>query len=611
MSILEEIYGPQDLEKLNADELKILASEIRDFLVDKVSKTGGHLAANLGVVELTIALCLEFDPFYDRIIWDVGHQSYVYKILTGRAHKFDTLRKMDGLSGFPKISESDADAFNSGHSSTSVSAAAGFAAAKRLKGSDVRAVAVTGDGAMTGGMVFEALNHIGSAKLPVVVVLNDNGMSISKNVGGLSKRLKRIRNTQKYFRLKAEVKSALDNIPIIGKPLKKFIHRIKKAIKNILLPGTLFEDLGFKYLGPIDGHNISGLRAVLKRAKELSEPVIVHIHTKKGKGYAPAEKNPDLFHGVSPFDKETGEAKQSGKGWSDYFGDNLCCIAEENKNVVAVTAAMPLGTGLEGFAKKYPDRFFDVAIAEQHAVTFSAGLARSGFVPVVAIYSTFLQRAYDQIIHDVALMGLHVVFCIDRCGPVGSDGETHQGVFDIGYMTQVPSMTVLSPSNAEDLEQMLSFAINKAKGPVAVRYPRGKVEEMDVLPLDATKSRLIRDGSDVLIAATGISVYDALEAADILRESGIFAAVADVRCIKPIDKEFMIENSKDKKIVASVEDGAEIGGFGQQLESMLGVPVLKFAYPDEPILQGSVEQIKKKYKVDADAIAKTIRDILQ
>lgn len=611
MSILEDIYGVQDIERLNADELEILASEIRTFLVDKVSKTGGHLSANLGVVELTIALCLEFDPFYDRIIWDVGHQSYVHKILTGRGDKFDTLRKMDGLSGFPKISESDADAFNSGHSSTSVSAAAGIAAAEKLKGSNVCAVAVIGDGAMTGGMAFEALNHIGSAKLPVVVVLNDNGMSISKNVGGLSKHLKRIRTTQKYFRLKAEVKSIVDNIPVVGKHLRKFVHRVKKVIRNLILPGKLFEDLGFKYLGPIDGHNISALRTVLKRAKEMREPVIVHINTKKGKGYAPAEKNPDLFHGISEFDKDTGvPLKSNGAGWSDYFGDKLCCIAEKNKKVAAVTAAMPLGTGLEKFAKMYPERFFDVAIAEQHAVTFSAGLALSGLVPVVAVYSTFLQRAYDQIIHDVALMGLHVVFCIDRCGPVGSDGETHQGMFDIGYMTQVPSMTVLSPSNAMDFEQMLNFAVNEAKGPVTVRYPRGKITGADVDFIDVLKSRLVRDGEDVLIAAVGISVYDAQAAAEILSRSGISAAVADVRCIKPIDKEFMTDNAKGKKLVVSIEDGAETGGFGQQLESVLGVPVLKFAYPDEPICQGSIEQIKKKYKLDSEAIAKRIKELI-
>lgn len=610
VSILEEIYSVDDIKKLNTDEIKALASELRSFLVDKVSKNGGHLSSNLGVVELTIALCMEFDPFYDRIIWDVGHQSYVYKVLTGRGDMFDTLRKMDGLSGFPKISESEADAFNSGHSSTSVSAAAGFAAAEKIKGSDVCAVAVIGDGAMTGGMAFEALNHIGSAKLPVVVVLNDNGMSISKNVGGLSKRLKRIRTTQKYFRLKAEVKSILDTMPLIGKPFKKFAHRLKKAIRNMILPGTLFEDLGFKYLGPIDGHNVTALCTVLKRAKDMREPVIVHINTKKGKGYAQAEKNPDLFHGISGFDKETGEVGQSAKTWSDFFGDEICRIAEKNKKVAAVTAAMPLGTGLEKFAKMFPDRFFDVAIAEQHAVTFSAGLACSGLVPVVAVYSTFLQRAYDQIIHDVALMGLHVVFCIDRCGPVGSDGETHQGMFDIGYMTQVPGMTVLSPSNAKDFARMLDFAVNKATGPVAIRYPRGSVADRDAEPIDVTKSRLIKNGSDVLIAATGVSVCDALCAAEILERGGISAAVADVRCIKPIDKEFMTENAKDKKIVASVEDGTETGGFGQQLESMLGMPVVKFAYPDEPICQGSVEELKKKYGLDSEAIAEKIKEMI-
>ena len=611
MSILEKISGPQELKNLNNDELKILAGEIRGFLVDRVSKTGGHLAANLGVVELTLALCLEFDPYKDRIIWDVGHQSYVYKILTGRANRFDTLRKLDGLSGFPKITESDADAFNSGHSSTSISAATGFAAAEKLKGSDVRSIAVTGDGALTGGMAFEALNHAGSAKLPVIVLLNDNGMSISKNVGGLSKRLKRIRNTHKYYRLKNEVKSALDKVPVIGGPLKKMFKTLKRIARNLLLPSSLFEDLGFKYLGPVDGHNINDLRTVLRRAKDLKEPVIVHINTQKGKGYQPAEKSPDFFHGIQSFDEKTGKPLGNiEKDWSAAFGEKLCDIAKENEKVIAITAAMPLGTGLAQFASSFPKRFFDVAIAEQHAVTFSAGLARGGFVPVVAVYSTFLQRAYDQMIHDVSLMGLHVVFCIDRCGPVGGDGETHQGVFDIAYMTQIPSMTVLSPSNKADLDVMLDYAINTAKGPVAVRYPRGKVCEMEVQAEDVTRARLLKSGNDVLIAAVGISVYDALATAEILEKAGISVSVADVRCIKPIDREFMQKNAEGKRLVVSIEDGIETGGFGQQLGSLLGIDVLKFAYPDEPIVQGSVEELKKKYKLDSEYMAKRIKEQL-
>lgn len=609
----DKICKIQDLNNLNTDELVRLAAEIREFLVGTVSRTGGHLAANLGVVELTIALCMEFDPYKDKIVWDVGHQAYVYKILTGRAERFDTLRKLDGLSGFPKRSESAADAFNTGHSSTSISAAAGFAAAARLNGDDYRSVAVVGDGALTGGMAFEALNHIGSSKLPVIVVMNDNGMSISKNVGGLSKRLKRLRSTGRYFKLKSDVKSALDRVPIAGKFLKKFIRNIKRVIKKLLLPSNIFEDIGFKYLGPIDGHSIKDLRAAFIQAKEMTEPVIIHVNTKKGKGYLPAEKSPDYFHGVGRFDEKTGRiAEQNNDTWSDCFGSKLCDMAGKNKNIVAITAAMPQGTGLSEFAAKYPDRFFDVAIAEQHAVTFAAGLAAAGLTPVVAVYSTFLQRAYDQIIHDAALMNLHVVFGIDRCGPVGSDGETHQGVYDIAYMTQIPNMTVLSPSDSEDFERMLEYAVCDMKTPVAVRYPRGAVRTDCAKEAEGpTAARLLREGTDVLIAAVGISVCDALKAADILKSDGISAAVADVRCVKPIDREFMISNASGKSAVVSVEDGIGTGGFGQQLECLLGREVLRFAYPDEPIVQGTVDEIKHKYGLDGDSIAEAIKDYLR
>lgn len=610
--MLEKIKEPKDLKNLNIDELYCLADEIRSFLVKHISKAGGHLAANLGVVELTIALFLEFDPYSDRIVWDVGHQSYVHKILTGRADRFDTLRKYGGLSGFPKISESMSDAFNSGHSSTSISAAAGFAAAARLNKTDERAVAVIGDGAMTGGMAFEAMNHAGSAKLPITVILNDNGMSISKNVSALSNRLKKIRSTARYFRLKSNVKSTLDRIPIIGAPMKRFISDTKSKVRGIILPNTIFEDFGFKYLGPVDGHNIENLRAALSQAKEMNEPVLIHIHTKKGKGYAPAEKNPDFFHGVQSFDESTGIPKNVlGETWSDCFGNAMCKMAEKNPRLAAITAAMPLGTGLADFSKRFPDRFFDVAIAEQHAVTFSAGLAKSGITPVAAIYSTFLQRAYDQIIHDVSLMKLHVVFAIDRCGPVGSDGETHQGVYDIAYMSQMPGMTVFSPSNKLDFIDMLDFAVNKMNSPAAVRYPRGEVCDEAVERLSPYKPRLVRDGGDVLIAAVGITVRDAVEAAEILEKNGVSAAVADMRCIKPIDVDFMKENSANKRIVASVEDGIATGGFGQQLAALLMQPVMNFAYPDVPIVQGSVSELKQKYGMDAESIAGEILKVLK
>lgn len=602
----EKFRLTKDLKEMNIDELNALAADIRRFLIDSISKTGGHLAANLGVVELTLALFLEFDPYSDRIVWDVGHQAYIHKMLTDRADRFDTLRKLDGISGFPKMSESKADAFNTGHSSTSVSAVTGFAAAARLRGTNERAVAVIGDGAMTGGMVYEALNHAGSENLPVIVVLNDNGMSISKNVGGIANRLKRLRTTGRYFKLKAEVKSFLSHIPLIGKPLRKGIARIKRAIRKLLLPAALFEDLGFKYLGPADGHNIEDLRVILRQAKKLNAPVVVHVNTKKGKGYVHAEKNPDFFHGVQSFDADTGKTGGSAQSWSDYFGERLCDLAESNDKVVAITAAMPLGTGLDKFSKKFRDRFFDVAIAEQHAVTFSAAMAAGGFVPVTAVYSTFLQRAYDQIIHDCALMNLHTVFCIDRCGIVGSDGETHQGVFDIAYMTQIPNMMVLSPSNKTDFDTMLDFAINKINSPVSIRYPRGEAKSLDVDYLEPTKTRLVKSGTDILITAVGVTLYDALAVADMLEKQGVSAAVADVRCIKPIDAEFMKKHSADKKLVVAVEDGAEIGGFGQQLESLLNAKVLKFAYPDEPIVQGSCEQLKDKYGLSAEKIAQRI-----
>lgn len=606
--MLDRIHNSEDLKQLNTDELKILASEIREFLVGHVSKTGGHLAANLGVVELTLALFMEFDPKVDRIMWDVGHQSYVHKLLTGRAAGFDNMRSFGGMSGFPKVTESETDAFNSGHSSTSISVATGFAAAARLKKTNERAIAVIGDGAMTGGMAFEALDHAGSTRLPVIVILNDNGMSISKNVGGISKSLKRVRTTAKYFKLKENVKTTLDSIPLIGAPLKKFIGRFKKILRSLLLPSSVFEDFGFKYLGPVDGHDINSLLTVLKRAKEYNEPVLIHVHTKKGKGYLPAEKNPDYFHGVSSFDEKTGKPLKAKKeDWSMHFGNVLCDLAKEDEKIVAVTAAMPLGTGLSDFAEKYKDRFFDVAIAEQHAVTFSAAMAKAGLTPVVAIYSTFLQRAYDQIIHDVSLMGLHTVFCIDRCGPVGQDGETHQGVFDLAYMLQMPEMVIFSPSNKDDFDAMLKCAACDINAPVTVRYPRGTVIERETKKLPPNKAELIKDGSDVLIAAVGVTLYDALEAAEILEREGISVAVSDVRCVKPLDREFFIKNSEDKKLVVTIEDGVLIGGFGQYFESEIGRVALKLAYPNEPIVQGTIDEIKKKYKLSAECIAERIK----
>ncbi len=608
-SLLENIYDSKDIKKLSAVQRKELAKEIRDFLVSHVSKTGGHLAANLGVVELTIALHQVFDVEYDRIVWDVGHQSYVHKILTGRGNQFHALRQFGGMSGFPKTEEHPADAFNTGHSSTSVSAATGFAVAAKLEGEDKTAVAVIGDGALTGGMAFEALNHAGAMQIPLVVVLNDNGMSISQNVGGFSKKLKQIRNTKRYFRFKSNVKSVLGKIPVIGVPLKQFVGRIKAAFKRMLVKDMFFEDFGFTYLGPVDGHNLSDLEVILQQAKELKKPVVVHIHTQKGKGYAPAEKDPDRFHGIGEFDAATGQALAEKKmDWSEHFGKTLCNLAEEHPNLLAITAAMPLGTGLASFQKKFPNRSFDVGIAEQHAVTFAAGLAKAGFVPCVAIYSTFLQRAYDQLLHDVALQKLHMVFCLDRSGPVGKDGETHQGVFDISYLSHLPGFTILSPSNEEDFSRMLRYAVEECNGPVAIRYPRGAAMAAEWETTENThfSGNLVRDGEDVLIAAVGTTVFDALAAAEILEKHQIHTAVLDIQQIKPFRAEILLKHCKGKKLIASLEDNVLTGGFGQQLCAILQQKVEVFAYPDEPIVQGSIKELKCKYGLTPEQIAKKI-----
>ncbi len=608
--ILDRITASADIRHLSNEQLQTLAKEIREFLISRVSETGGHLAANLGVVELTIALHQVFDVEYDRIVWDVGHQAYVHKILTGRKDKFSTLRQMDGLSGFPKSEEHMADAFNTGHSSTSISAAVGFATAAKLRGEDRCAVAVIGDGSLTGGMAFEAMNHAGAIGTPVVVVLNDNGMSISKNVGGLSKRLRYWRNTRRYFNFKTNVKSTLDKMPVLGKPLKRVLKAFKRWMKQMFVQGVLFEDLGFHYLGPVDGHNVEQLKVVLEQAKNMKKPVLIHVRTKKGKGYPLAEKNPEFFHGVPSFDFHTGKPLKAMEtpDWSQVFGDILVELAEKNPKILAITAAMPSGTGLNKFRERFRNRYFNVGIAEQHGVTFAAALAKAGMIPCFAVYSTFLQRGYDQLLHDVALQGLHTVFCIDRCGPVGADGETHQGVFDISYLSQLPGFTILSPSNAEDFKKMLEIAFEECNGPVAIRYPRGDAQhsiwnENDV---PVTQACLRRSGEDVLICAVGTTVYDALVAAELLAERNISAGVLEVRSIKPLDEKTIRQYYAGKRLLVSVEDNVITGGFGQQLSATLQEKVLMFAYPDEPIVQGTVSQIKEKYGVSASQIAEKI-----
>ena len=606
--ILEKLHTSFDLHKLDNSQLEVLATEIRQFLVENVSKTGGHLAANLGVVELTLALHRVFDINSDKIIWDVGHQSYTHKILTGRGKSFDRLRQFNGLSGFPKTQENQADIFNTGHSSTSISAAAGFATVTKLKGENSTAVAVIGDGALSGGMAFEALNHAGTMDIPLVVILNDNGMSISRNVGGISQRLERIRSTGKYIDLKTNVKSTIDRIPIIGQPLKKGVQNAKKSIRRLVVENIIFEEFGFTYLGPIDGHDINSLEIILKQAKALREPVLVHVHTKKGKGYIPAEKKPEAFHGISGSVSKKKSENSKGESWSECFGKTLCALAEKNKKITAITAAMPEGTGLLEFKKRFPERFFDVGIAEQHAVTFAAGLAKAGYTPCFAVYSTFLQRGYDQLLHDVALQNLHAVFCLDRSGPVGRDGETHQGVFDISYLSHLPGFTILSPSDKADFERMLDYAINICDGPVAIRYPRGKI------PQDTWgKSRrtsispcLRKSGEDVLIISTGAVLKDAMEAAEILEENGVSVGVLDIGAIKPLDRDALMDFCKNKRKIATLEDNVITGGLGQQISCITGRAVKIFAYPDEPIVQGSVEEIKIKYGLSPEQIAKAL-----
>ncbi len=610
---LENLQLPEDLKKLNNAERSALCDEIREFLIRHVAKTGGHLAANLGVVELTVALHLTFDVYKDQLIWDVGHQSYVHKILTGRAEQFDTLRQFGGMSGFPKTAEDFSDRFDTGHSSTSISAALGYAMANQLQHNDATAVAIIGDGAMTGGMAFEAINHAGSLKTPLVVVLNDNGMSISKNVGGLSRRLKRIRNTNRYFQFKSDVKSILDHVPVLGKPIKNGLITFKRAMKNIILQNAVFEDMGFTYLGPVDGHNIEDLCTVLAQAKRLQEPVLVHVHTKKGKGYSFAEKNPGKYHGIQSFDYATGEPvkKVEGKSWSTCFGEELCKIAAKEDRITAITAAMPLGTGLETFSKMFPTRFFDVGIAEQHAVTFAAGQASAGLIPCFAVYSTFLQRAYDQILHDVALQNLHVVFCVDRSGPVGNDGETHQGVYDISFLSHIPNMRILAPANEEEMRKMLHYAIEQVEGPVAIRYPRGTVmEEAFLEDKEITRAISVCDGTDVLLLCVGTTVWDGKNAAEILGKKGIRMQVLHVRSVKPIDMQTIKLCVAGKKMIASVEDNVVLGGFGERVEGLLKRHVVKFGYPDRPIVQGSIKELKQLYGMDGEHIALQIEKSL-
>ena len=604
--LLNNINSPGDLKKLTKSELSLLCEEIRDFLVTSVTKTGGHLASNLGVVELTVALLLVFDFPNDKIVWDVGHQSYVYKILTGRRDKFNTLRQFEGISGFPKTAESEYDCFNTGHSSTSISAALGMARARDIKRDNYCVSAVFGDGAMTGGMIYEAINDAGHKGTPLVLILNDNEMSISKNVGALSKHLQKIRQTPGYHKSKKRVERALAKLPAIGMPLIKLLRRMKAAIRTNVLPSTFFDDLGLEYLGPVDGHNISALKNVLTLAKSMNKTVLVHIITKKGKGFEPAETNPQDFHGISG-SSSLDNPSLLYKDYSDCSGKTLVSLAEKNSNFITITAAMPQGVGLGEFSKKYPERFFDVGIAEEHAVTLSSGFAASGVIPVFCVYSSFLQRAYDQILHDVCLQNLKVVFLVDRAGVVGADGETHHGLNDIAFLTDMPNMTVLSPASFDELSQMIVYAVNVHNGPIAIRYPRGNISVDIADGFEIGKCKISQDISTNLIITTGRMVKTALDAVEILNKEGISAGVVHLPTISPIPDE-LIEHICAAKKVITLEDHSVKGGIGTGISALItqsgySVNFEIMAFPSEAIVHGTVNELDKKYRLDAKSVA--------
>ena len=604
MKILDSINTPNELKKLNNNELNALCGEIREFLVEKVLESGGHLASNLGIAELTVALLKSFDLPRDKVIYDVGHQSYVHKLLTGRKDGFDTLRRFGGMSGFPKTSESVYDSFNTGHASTSISAALGMARARDIKGEDYNVIAVIGDGSMTGGMAFEGINDAGSANTRLIVVLNDNEMSIEKNVGGLSQYFDKIRTNPRYYKAKHDIHGILKKLGNVGVSIEKGLKNVKKGIKYAYTSGVLFECLGFTYIGICDGNNTEELCDVFNRAKNIDGPVLIHILTKKGLGFADAENNPGKFHGVS---RVAGEVKKSDCNYSAMFGDILCEIAKDNNRVVAITAAMPSGCGILEFASKYKNRFFDVGIAEEHAVTMAAGLATSDVVPVVCIYSTFLQRAYDQILHDVCLQNLHVVFAIDRAGIVGEDGETHQGIFDFSYLLHIPNMTVLAPSCYRELKSMLNYAINECTGPVAIRYPRGCVPFRECGEFKISSAEKICDGKDVTIVTAGNMLGTCIEVGEILNSAGLSADIINLRTVKPFDREAVLKSITKTKFLVTVEDNMKSGGMGEMVRCRFDFPfkAMHFGY-DGFIPHGNPEVLYNEFGMSAEKIADKI-----
>lgn len=609
--ILDMINGPEDIKKLDKQQLDVLSQEIRDFLLEKISTIGGHLASNLGVVELTMAIYLAFDLPKDKVVWDVGHQSYTHKILSGRKAAFDELRQFGGMSGFPKRKESPCDAFDTGHSSTSISAGLGLAQARDVLGEDHYVVSVIGDGALTGGMAYEALNNAARMEKNFIIILNDNNMSISENVGGMSSYLSSIRTGEGYLDLKKHVTNLLSRVPVVGDSIIEKISRTKNGIKQLLIPGMLFENMGITYLGPVDGHNTKALARALREAKKLNHTVLVHVITQKGKGYSYAEKNPSRYHGVDPFDIVTGESKKEKKSpsYTDVFSKTICRLAEADERIVAVTAAMPDGTGLKRFAKQYPNRFFDVGIAEEHAVTSAAGMAAGGLKPVVAVYSSFLQRGFDQVLHDVCIQNLPVVFAVDRAGLVGSDGETHQGIFDYSFLSAIPNMSVFAPKNLWELMDGMEFALSYGS-PIAVRYPRGEayqgLKEFRA-PIEFGKGEMLYEEKDIALLAVGSMVSTGEHVRQKLKAEGWNCTLANGRFIKPFDKELVDSLAKNHWLIVTMEENVLQGGYGLNIthyihEHYPHVKVVNIALPDSYVEHGNVSLLRKGLGIDSDSV---------
>lgn len=627
--ILDLVNEANDIKKIKPSDYKALADEIREFLIGNISKTGGHLASNLGTVELTMALHLYLDFPADKLVWDVGHQAYTHKLLTGRKKEFSSLRTYEGLSGFPKRKESDCDSLDTGHSSTSLSAAMGMVQARDIRGGKEKIVAVIGDGALSGGMAFEALNNAAELKSNLIIILNDNKMSISENVGGMANYLGKLRTGDKYINLKQTIEKALNNVPVIGHIIADKVRKSKDSLKRLVIPGMLFEDMGLTYIGPIDGHNLNELSTALLSASKAKKAVLIHVITKKGRGYKPAEKNPSYFHGVDAFDIKTGKNSKVKKGitYTEIFSDTILELGEKHDNLTAITAAMPSGTGLNKFKQKYPERFFDVGIAEEHAVTFAAGLALGGMKPVVAVYSTFLQRAYDQIVHDVALSSLPVIFAVDRAGIVGNDGETHQGIFDVAFLSHIPNLTVMAPKNGVELKQMLIFAYEQ-NGPVAIRYPRGKAYEGLAdhnEPIVYGKSEIIFQSNTegkkknanknrILLLAAGSMVETGVEIRDILTQEGREVTLVNIRFIAPMDTELLTDMAASHGIWVTLEENIKHGGYGEGVAAYLfeknlrNIRLLNLALPNQFIEQGDVSVLKDKLGFDAVSLTDRIKE---